>query len=207
MGRLAAAPVLLALALATTSCATYRGTAVNADAALPAREPGWLGVSDLTAVRQEGDKDCGAAALATVLGFWGTRTTPEQVLSGLHHAPNEGVAAGELTSYARARGFDAYVFHGAVSDIEKELREGRPLIAGVAKPYGERWLKHYEVIAGFHPATQMVLTFDPARGFRKNTMRGFLAEWDPVGRVVIVVFPAERADSPAAPRALSRALP
>jgi ABC-type bacteriocin/lantibiotic exporter with double-glycine peptidase domain len=193
----------VALASAATSCATYRGSAVSADSMLPAREPGWIWVSDLPAIRQEGDKDCGAAALATVLGFWGTHTTPEQILSTLRHAPNEGVAAGELTSYARAQGFDAYVFHGAVSDIEKELREGRPLIAGVAKPYGERWLKHYEVVAGFHPASQTVLTFDPARGFRKNTMDGFRAEWDPTGRVVIVVFPAEGA----AARAASRASP
>ena len=64
------------------------------------------------------------------------------------------------------------------------------MIAGVAKPYGDRWLKHYEVVAGFHPASQSVLTLDPARGWQKNDGRGFLAEWDPVGRIVIVVFPA-----------------
>ncbi|MET0594455.1 MAG: cysteine peptidase family C39 domain-containing protein [Polyangiaceae bacterium] len=184
--------MLVALAAMTTSCATYRGAAISADPTLAAREPGWIWVSGVPAIAQEGDKDCGAAALAAVLGYWGDPTSPERIASAVQRTPNEGASAGALTSYARARGFDAYVFHGAFADIEKELREGRPVIAGVAKPYGDRWLKHYEVVAGFHPGSQSVLTFDPARGWRKNDSRGFLTEWDPVGRIVIVVFPAAK---------------
>ena len=179
-----------ALALPMASCATYRGSAVRAASTLPASEPGWIWVAGVPEISQEGAKDCGPAALAAVLGYWGERATPEQIASAVLRAPREGAAAAELASYARARGFDAFVFHGALSDIEKELREGRPVIVGVAKPYGDRLLKHYEVVTGFHPASQSVLTFDPARGLRKNASSGFLAEWDPVGRVVIVVFPA-----------------
>jgi ABC-type bacteriocin/lantibiotic exporter with double-glycine peptidase domain len=144
-------------------------------------------------VRQEGDKDCGAAALSAVLAYWGMSVPPSQILAALHHAPREGVAAGELTAYARARGFDAYVLHGDVSDVTSELSDGRPFIVGVAKSYGDKWLSHYEVVTGYHPPSQSVLTLDPARGWRKNALSGFLGEWNPTGRVVIVVFPSPRA--------------
>jgi ABC-type bacteriocin/lantibiotic exporter with double-glycine peptidase domain len=190
----------MAGAFVVSSCATYRGTAAPAESALPAREPGWIWVSGVPAVEQEEDKDCGAAALAAVLGYWGARTKPDDVWKAVRRAPDDRVAAAELTAYARSHGFDAYVFHGTVADIEKELGEGRPVIVGVAKPYGDRWLKHYEVVAGFHPGSRAVLTFDPARGWSKNSLPGFFAEWEPVGRILIVVFPAERRGDRAAAR-------
>jgi hypothetical protein len=110
-------------------------------------------------------------------------------LAALHHAPEDNVAAKELTAYARANGFEAYVMHGELSDMMTELGEGRPFIVGVAKRHGENWLSHYEVVAGFHPPTQSVMTLDPARGWRKNDLAGFLTEWNPTGRVLIAVFP------------------
>jgi ABC-type bacteriocin/lantibiotic exporter with double-glycine peptidase domain len=192
--------IVVASAMFAVSCATYRGTAAPADSTLPRIEPGWVWVSGVPAIEQEGSKDCGAAALAAVLGYWGTRTTADEVDTAVRRPSREGIAAGELTAYARSRGFDAYVFHGATADIEKELAEGRPVIVGVAKPYGDRWLKHYEVVAGFHPRSQSVLTFDPARGWQKNALPGFLTEWDPVGRILIVVFPASREADRAATR-------
>ncbi len=173
---------------AITGCAAYQGSAASAESSLPAREPGWVWVSGLPEVLQRGDKDCGAAALTAVLGYWGQRTTPEQIRTALGHAPSEGLQAGELTTYARKRGFDSYVFKGEVADLLSELRAGRPVIVGVAKQYGRDLLAHYEVVIGVHPASQMVLTLDPAHGWRKNSLAGFMTEWQPTGRVAIVVL-------------------
>jgi len=143
-------------------------------------------------VLQRGDKDCGAAAMSAVLGYWGQRATPEQIRLELHHAAGDGLRAGELTTYARGRGLDAYAFKGDFGDVLSELRKGRPMIIGVAKRYGDDLLAHYEVVVGVHPASQRVLTLDPARGWRQNTWYGFTSEWEPTGRVAIVVFPSDR---------------
>ena len=183
------------LAIAATigsACATYRGTAVGSDATEPTRQPGWIWVSGVPTVRQEGNHDCGAASLSAVLAYWGARANSADILAALHHAPEDNVAAKELTAYARAKGFEAYAMHGELSDMMTELGEGRPFIVGVAKPYGEKWVSHYEVVAGFHPPTQSVMTLDPARGWRKNDLAGFLTEWNPTGRVLIAVFPVAR---------------
>jgi hypothetical protein len=34
-----------------------------------------------------------------------------------------------------------------------------------------------------------VATLDPAIGWRRNSVSGFLAEWDPTGRLMLVVSP------------------
>jgi hypothetical protein len=44
------------------------------------------------------------------------------------------------------------------------------------------------VVVGYHRASRRILTLDPARGFRENSMQGFLAEWAPTGRVTLVTF-------------------
>jgi ABC-type bacteriocin/lantibiotic exporter with double-glycine peptidase domain len=184
-----------ALALAVSiggalGCASYRGTAVNAAQAPPANERGWIWVSGVPEVLQRGERDCGPAAMSAVLSYWGRKVTPNQIRASLGRGADERVRAEELTSFARSIGFDAYAFNGGVPDVAAELRQGRPVIVGVAKRYGQSALAHYEVVVGLHTDSQQVMTLDPANGWRKNTLSGFMSEWNPTGRVVIVVFPA-----------------
>jgi ABC-type bacteriocin/lantibiotic exporter with double-glycine peptidase domain len=178
------------LGVGPIGCAAYQGTAVSADPSLPLRETGWLWVSGVPEVLQSGEKDCGPAALSAVLEYWGYATAPHEIQSSLGRASGERVRAAELTTYARAHGFDAFVFKGTMTDVMAELRQGRPVIVGVAKRYDQDVLSHYEVVVGIQHASQLVLTLDPARGWRKNTLSGFMSEWEPSGRVTIVVFPA-----------------
>jgi hypothetical protein len=104
------------------------------------------------------------------------------------------VQAKELTTYARGLGFDAYVIKGAMTDVVSELRNGRPVIVGVAKRYGQKVLAHYEVVVGVQPSSQATFTLDPADGWLTNTSSGFMAEWEPTGRIMIVVLPAAHAE-------------
>jgi ABC-type bacteriocin/lantibiotic exporter with double-glycine peptidase domain len=176
--------------IVSTGCAaTYRGTAVDTEKSVLAGEPGWVWVSGVSEVRQSGDKDCGAAALSAVLGYWGKRTTPDEIEAALHPSTGEGLRAGELAAYARGAGFESHVFYADVGDLSAELNGGRPAIVGVAKRYGQSALAHYEVVVGIHPRARSVLTLDPARGWRRNTIEGFASEWDPTKRLIITVSP------------------
>jgi ABC-type bacteriocin/lantibiotic exporter with double-glycine peptidase domain len=169
---------------------------VAAAAAPPAGEAGWIWVRGLPEVRQGEDHDCGPAALSAVLGYWGVRASAPDIEAALHVPRGEGVSAGALKAYARARGFDAYVVHGALSDAVAELQQGRPVIVGMAKPYGAERLAHYEVVVGIDPSARRVLALDPAEGWRKDDLAGFLDEWEPTGRVLLVVL-ARTSPSPA----------
>lgn len=175
-------------ALALTGC--YRGTAVDAPVATLASDPNWIRV-DLPPVRQTGASDCGAAALASVLGYWGRATSLPEIERSVD-VKHGGASLGELESFARERGLSAYVFNAELSDLEHELRAGRPVIVGMVKPYRPgRGIAHYEVVTGYEPVSQRVLTFDPARGLRENAVAGFLAEWQPAKRVALVVLEHE----------------
>jgi len=163
---------------------------VAAEPSLTTKQPGWIWIAGVPEVLQPGNKDCGAAALSAVLAYWGRSVAPQQIRKDLHLAEGKGLLASELLAYARTHGFDAYAFQGQWADVLSELRDGRPLIVGVAKRYGKELLSHYEVVVGVQPVTEWVLTLDPAHGWRQNEWSGFMKEWEPTGRVIIVLFPA-----------------
>jgi ABC-type bacteriocin/lantibiotic exporter with double-glycine peptidase domain len=167
-------------------------------AAVLDEQPGWVRLEHVKLVRQKGIKDCGSAALSTVLEYHepgGPATLHRAAIdTALREEPGLGLSAGQLRDYARSHGFDAFVIQGAFDDLTHEVRAGRPVIVGVHKPLssGEA-LAHYEVFVGYHPQRHEVLTLDPARGLRQFPVDGFLQEWESTGFVALVVMPKEAA--------------
>jgi len=192
---------LLALA-SISACASYKGASHEVSAATLAAQPGWVRIEHVDLVRQRGIKDCGSAALATVLGYLHpggpASLRREAIDTALREAPGRGLAASQLRDYARGQGFDSFVIKGAVRDLEHEVEAGRPVIVGVLKPLssGEA-LAHYEVFVGFNSRREEVITLDPARGLRRFELDGFLEEWEDAGQVAIVVMPKEPAGAAA----------
>jgi ABC-type bacteriocin/lantibiotic exporter with double-glycine peptidase domain len=174
--------------LALAGC--YTGTARTVSPFEIARDPGWLLVRDVPFSGQQADNDCGAAALAMVLQYWGVAVTRDQITAAHPPAGNQrrGLRAGELRDFSRARGLQAFVVKGGVDDLSSELQRARPVIVGLGKPYGSERYAHYEVVVGLHPARRRILTLDPARGWRENSLEGFAAEWAPAQQLLLVVF-------------------
>lgn len=170
-----------------SGCARYRGSAVPSDPSRAAREGGWILLDDVPLVRQAGPKDCGLAALSSVLRFWGAEVDASE-------APPRDVALslGELGALAERRGFYAFAFTGSFDDLLRELEHGRPVVVGVVKPYSnDKGVAHFQVVAGYHPSRRRVLLMDPADGWRESPLEGFDAEWRIGGRVTLVVFRLE----------------
>lgn len=166
--------------LVLAGCA-YVGRAEDFDPALLDQDLGWVVVRSVPVLRQESDNDCGAAALGMVLKFWGVQADIEM-------PADRGMRAEEMRDFARRQGLKAYLVHGDLRDLRSELARGRPVLVGLRKPYVGGPLSHYEVVVGWHESRKLVLTIDPARGWRINTWEGFDAEWEPAGRLTIVVW-------------------
>lgn len=189
VGRVAIRPFVTLVAGAALSLGCYSGTARDANVAGLAREGRWVMVQ-VPLVEQRGESDCGTAALASVLGYWGRPTTVETVDRGIRRRAGARASAAELEEYARSRGLRAFTLFATFEDVRHELDEGRPVIVGVAKPYSPGHARaHFEVVVGYEPGSLRVLTLDPARGARENELKGFLAEWQPTGRVALVTAP------------------
>ena len=176
-----------ALALSTGACANvYAGSATTLKPNALSEQPGWVRVDGVPALRQQHELDCGPTALAMVLGYHGS-ASKDVVLAELPNDQRSGVTA--LRDLAKRHGFDSYVMEGKPEDLVYELKHGRPVIVGVAKPTLQDAVAHYEVVIGLHRDSQRIATIDPAAGMRQNSFRGFLSEWQGAGRVLLVVIP------------------
>jgi predicted double-glycine peptidase len=152
---------------------------------------GWQRVPDIELVRQEGEADCGAAAVAMVLSRWTTPTTVAQVRAD---APpmGKGFHAQVLRDLLRGRGLRAFVIEGKMTDLEHEVGAGRPVVVGTLKPVSnDKARAHYEVVVAVHRQRKLVVTLDPALGWRESSYAGFEKEWSGSGHTAIVALPGE----------------
>ena len=173
--------------LAVAGC-SYLGSARDFD---PAElDASWIAVKGVPVVLQEAEKDCGAAALAMVLTFWGRTTTIGEVLAGCEAGP-EGIKARELRDYAARRKVKGFVIPGTFEILERELGKGHPVIVGLVKPHVKGAITHYEVVVGLHREKGAVVTLDPAHGWRRNSREGFVEEWTPAKNITLVFQPLE----------------
>lgn len=181
-------PAVALFAIMNLGCASYTGTARQAQIVNIQADKRWVVVPNFPRVMQAKDHDCGAASLAAVLGYWGKPTTPEAVSQAVGRDGKQ-LRASDIESHARASGFSSYVFYGNMGDLLYEVGRGRPVIVGVGKPYGkDKAIAHYQVVIGYEPEKKRVLLLDPAIGFQTNSYEGFAKEWAVSKGVTIVTF-------------------
>jgi ABC-type bacteriocin/lantibiotic exporter with double-glycine peptidase domain len=163
-------------------------TATPADLA-PQPDDSWNRVDGVPPVRQIAREDCGAAALAMVLGYWGLPATRADISAAHPPERERGIKAGALRDFARRQGLEAFVIQGELADLDRELARHRPVLVGVMKRTSRRVYPHYEVVIGISRGKQRILTLDPAHGLRVNSRDGFAAEWTAAGRLTLIIFP------------------
>jgi ABC-type bacteriocin/lantibiotic exporter with double-glycine peptidase domain len=151
---------------------------------------GWEVVAGVPFIEQDSQNDCGPAALAMVLRYWGLTVGIEDVAAAARpaSAAGRGMRAGELRDYARARGLDAFVVKGEPADLRAQIDRRRPLIVGLAQSTGGTIAGHYEVVIGFNHRRRLILTIDPAAGWRESSFEAFAAEWVGAEQLALVVF-------------------
>ena len=167
----------------------YHGTARSVTLADLGTAQSWERVAGVPEIRQVAREDCGAAALAMVLGYWRIPIERDEIAAASAPGPARGIRAVDLRDVARRQGLQAFVIEGRFDDLERELRRHHPVVVGMMKRYAQRAYPHYEVVVGIDRAQQRVLTLDPASGLRVNSREGFSAEWAAAHQVALVVFP------------------
>jgi len=184
----------LALAACVLVSGCYLGSARTATPAdLAGEDDSWNRVEGVPPVRQIAREDCGAAALAMVLGYWALPGTRADITAASPPAPGGGIRAAALRDFARRRGLQAFLVAGELADLDRELTRHRPVLVGVMKRTTGRVYPHYEVVVGISRRQQRILTLDPAHGLRVNSREGFTAEWTTTGRLTLIVLPFPRA--------------
>lgn len=172
-----------ASALLLAACASYRGAAVVV--VPPCAQPDLLWLDGVELERQAGSADCGPTVLRMALRRLGCELPPDEpaLVDG-------GTTMQSLRDAARAHGCEAFVVRGRIDDLQEHLAKGRSLVVGLHKPFSDGIHRHYELIVGWHRGERYVLTADPARGFTRVDVAGFLAEWEPAGCPLLLIAPS-----------------
>lgn len=173
-------------ALASAGC--YHGSAHSVSPNELKASAGWRIIDGMKLVRQQSDRDCGAAALSMVLERWATAApTSADILRDVPLDPQHGMAAGALRDVARQRGLAAFLIHGQLEDLIHEVDADRPVLVGLIQRYGQKAYAHYEVVVGVNQRQRRLLLFDPGRGAREDDFDGFAAEWKGAQQLTLVV--------------------
>ncbi len=145
---------------------------------------------------------CGAASIAMVMQYWTAQqgSTPgaagdvAAIQRQLYSPADHGIAAERVGEYFRAHGFQAFALNGNWSDLEEQLRKGRPLIVAL-KPRGQREL-HFVVVDGIDAERGMVTVNDPAeRKLLTRERAGFEREWSATHNWMLLAVPKAESQS------------
>ncbi len=149
----------------------------------------WLAVVDVPTLHQDGPADCGDMVTAMLLQHWGHPGEPWAIRAASGQPEGEGLRAGFVRDYLRAQGMQAWLLAGTPEDLARELRAGRPVIVGIARPDRRATLAHYLLAVGINVQKPELLVIDPGEGWRRYAIEDFMAVWSPTQDLMIVASP------------------
>ena len=139
---------------------------------------------------------CGAASLSMVMQYWaqqqgraaGAESDVAAIQRQLYVPSEHGIPASSMGTYLSEHGFHVFALSGRWSDLETQLRKGRPLIVAL-RPAGQREL-HYVVVDGIDPGRGLVTMNDPAeRKLLSQERAGFEKDWRATGDWMLLAVP------------------
>ncbi len=120
---------------------------------------------------------CGPAALAMVLRYWGAAADPDEIGRALYLPSARGVLNIELEFEARRRGFQTQAFQGTLDRAKAELRQGRPLIVFQDLGRGPVSVPHFAVLLGYDDRSEVVVLHSGTTPYRILSYAEFLRTW------------------------------
>lgn len=159
---------LLTSGCATTSFDAVRAHAARGDGALLASVP----------FIPQATQQCGPAALAMVLRYWGAEVDVEELGRALVLPSAGGALTLELEFQARRRGFRARAVRGTLDVARRELRQGRPLIVFQDLGAGVISVPHFAVLVGFDDRAEVVVLHSGTTAFHILSYDAFRRTWE-----------------------------
>jgi ABC-type bacteriocin/lantibiotic exporter with double-glycine peptidase domain len=133
---------------------------------------------------------CGAASLAMVLRYWGSRTSHDEIAREVVRPELKGALGSRLAEFAQSRGFFAIAYEGDLQQLRDSLAKGRPVV--VAWNLGKTPY-HNVVVLGVDTAGRKLLVNDPELGPRRWVdEETFESRWAGADHWTLLVLPGPR---------------
>jgi ABC-type bacteriocin/lantibiotic exporter with double-glycine peptidase domain len=93
---------------------------------------------------------CGPAALAGVLNYWGVAVTPQEIAEEIFSTSARGTLNIDMVLYAQNKGLRASYYRGSIEDVKKKIQDGYPIIVLVDFGFSLYQANHFMVLIGFN---------------------------------------------------------
>jgi ABC-type bacteriocin/lantibiotic exporter with double-glycine peptidase domain len=99
---------------------------------------------------------CGPAALAGILNYWGVDVTPQEIAGEIFSVSARGTLNIDMVLYAQKKGLRAMYYRGSIEDVKEKINDGYPIIVLVDLGFSLYQANHFMVIIGFNEDGVMV---------------------------------------------------
>lgn len=132
---------------------------------------------------------CGPAALASVLAYWGVPADPGAIAEAIYLPHLRGTLSLDLLLYAERQGVRATLLPPSADALRAALLTGRPVIAllNVGLRLVPTW--HYVVVIGYADGPGAFLAHDGRHRERVFPYDDFTWRWQASGRWALLVEP------------------
>ena len=96
------------------------------------------------------DYQCGPAALAAVLTYRGTATTPDMIAAEIFSGSARGTLDMDIVFYAEQKGLKVKRYTGSPGDVKRNIDRGNPLLVLTDDGFWVYEKGHYMVIIGYN---------------------------------------------------------
>lgn len=180
---------LLLLLILTASCAAgLRPEAVKADIAANPNEGGYI---DGVPFFPQKERKCGAAALASVINYWGGSQNLDAVSAAVFSEPMGGTLPMDMLIYAKDAGFDAFYYNGGLDDLKRKVSEKSPLILFLNMGYDLYPVGHYIVVVGYDDRLRVVLAHSDMDEHAVFTYDELLDLWGKTNYTTFLIKPVQ----------------
>jgi ABC-type bacteriocin/lantibiotic exporter with double-glycine peptidase domain len=142
---------------------------------------------------------CGPAALAALLGFFGHPIDPERIAEEIYEPTSAGTSTVAMLAYGARHRLPLHTMPGDIEDIHREIDAGRPLIA----LHRRAWLWrdfHYVVVTGYEPGDGTLYGYSGRSAHARWSAEEFRRRWAPGGNWLLLWTGGERGQARAADR-------
>lgn len=139
--------------------------------------------------RQQGDSDCGPAALAGVLAFRGHTVSRERITANIYLPQLKGALPMDMERFARESGFETDSAPGTLDRLKALVRRGSPIICLIDPGFSYYKQPHYVTVVGFDDGNAVVIMHDGLKQNRLMSYDTFDRAWARAGRWMIDIGP------------------